>query len=427
MVETVRAMGTSKFGSSTRWERSRTSCKADADLKGKYGWAPLNEHEAVVKLLLITGKVDADSKDKDGRTPLSWAAENGHEAVVKLLLNRGKVDVNSKDKRRRTPLSWTAANGHDAVAKLPPLKSTSVIQQHSTHKLTANFGVAAHPTWRDISHTIAQDRVVGYNGASIYLFSQFSDIEVFKLLRKHAIRSTFYLIAKNVQNMRAKYSVTDADLYIFDETGFMMGMITPSMVVTRAERRGGAKTAQPGRWEWAGGLEWLLRYLISNNAQNHEAKRLQLTKRALVICQGSTDVAGPATVDQLIPGAASQSRQPHESRSRENRGSNSPVAADTGAALVAGEFVSDALFRVVLGGVVGPRPAAAIGICVDINDLAHRVKVAGARAQSASSRRREGVAGSGDGGGEGAKRKEEECGGGRKGELHCSVVALLES
>lgn len=33
----------------------------------------------------------------------------------------------------------------------------------------------------------------------LYRFSQFSDIEVFKPLKKHAIRSTFYLIAKNVQ------------------------------------------------------------------------------------------------------------------------------------------------------------------------------------------------------------------------------------
>lgn len=33
----------------------------------------------------------------------------------------------------------------------------------------------------------------------LYIFSQFSDIEVFKPLRKHAIRSTFDLIAKNVQ------------------------------------------------------------------------------------------------------------------------------------------------------------------------------------------------------------------------------------
>lgn len=33
----------------------------------------------------------------------------------------------------------------------------------------------------------------------LYSFSRFSDIEVFKPIKKHAIRSTFYLIAKNVQ------------------------------------------------------------------------------------------------------------------------------------------------------------------------------------------------------------------------------------
>jgi len=38
-----------------------------------------------VKLLLDTGKVEVDSKDIYGQTPLSWAAQYGHEAVVKLL------------------------------------------------------------------------------------------------------------------------------------------------------------------------------------------------------------------------------------------------------------------------------------------------------------------------------------------------------
>ncbi|KAK4095781.1 hypothetical protein N658DRAFT_511772 [Parathielavia hyrcaniae] len=41
------------------------------------------------KLLLGTGKVDVDAKDKAGRTPVSWAAENGYKAVVKLLLGTG--------------------------------------------------------------------------------------------------------------------------------------------------------------------------------------------------------------------------------------------------------------------------------------------------------------------------------------------------
>jgi ankyrin repeat protein len=62
-------------------------------------WAAGNGHEAVVKLLLETGKVDVDSKE---------AAEGGHEAVVKLLLETGKVDVDSKDKYGQTPLSWAA-------------------------------------------------------------------------------------------------------------------------------------------------------------------------------------------------------------------------------------------------------------------------------------------------------------------------------
>jgi ankyrin repeat protein len=33
----------------------------------------------------LPGDVAADSKDKDGRTPLSLAAAMGHEAVAKLL------------------------------------------------------------------------------------------------------------------------------------------------------------------------------------------------------------------------------------------------------------------------------------------------------------------------------------------------------
>ena len=49
-----------------------------------------------------------------------------------------------------------------------------------------------------------------------------------------------------VENMRAKYGVLDCDFYNFDETGFMMGVICPAMVVTRADRRGRGKAVQPG-------------------------------------------------------------------------------------------------------------------------------------------------------------------------------------
>ncbi|KAI9780188.1 MAG: hypothetical protein M1816_003160 [Peltula sp. TS41687] len=97
--------------------------KVDADSRDKDGrtplsWAAGNGQEAIVKLLLATGNVDADSRDKNGRTPLWWAAINGHEAVVKLLLATGNVDADSRDNDGRTPLWWAARKGYEAVVKL---------------------------------------------------------------------------------------------------------------------------------------------------------------------------------------------------------------------------------------------------------------------------------------------------------------------
>ncbi|KAL8402645.1 hypothetical protein RB596_009127 [Gaeumannomyces avenae] len=79
--------------------------------------AAVNGHEAVVKQLLATGSVDVDSKDNFGWTPLSLAARRGHEAVVKQLLATGSVDVDSKDNYGWTPLSLAAESGHEAVVK----------------------------------------------------------------------------------------------------------------------------------------------------------------------------------------------------------------------------------------------------------------------------------------------------------------------
>lgn len=54
---------------------------------------------------------------------------------------------------------------------------------------------------------------------------------------------------KLVENMKAKYGIQDGDFYDFDETGFMMGVISASMVVTRADRKRISKSIQPGNRE----------------------------------------------------------------------------------------------------------------------------------------------------------------------------------
>jgi ankyrin repeat protein len=97
--------------------------KVDADIKDNDGRTPLclaagTGNEAVIKLLLEIGEVDINSSCKKGQTPLLWAARNGHEAVIKLLLATGKTDTDSRDNDGRTPLSWAAENGCKAVIKL---------------------------------------------------------------------------------------------------------------------------------------------------------------------------------------------------------------------------------------------------------------------------------------------------------------------
>ena len=54
-----------------------------------------------------------------------------------------------------------------------------------------------------------------------------------------------------VQNTVAKYGIQESDIWNFDETGFMMGVISSAMVVTTSDGRGKAKMAQPGNREWA--------------------------------------------------------------------------------------------------------------------------------------------------------------------------------
>jgi hypothetical protein len=53
-----------------------------------------------------------------------------------------------------------------------------------------------------------------------------------------------------VQNTIAKYGICDEDIYNFDETGFMMGVITTAMVVTSSDGRARVKKIQPGNREW---------------------------------------------------------------------------------------------------------------------------------------------------------------------------------
>jgi hypothetical protein len=80
-----------------------------------------------------------------------------------------------------------------------------------------------------------------------------------------------------VRNVKAKYGIVDDDIYNFDETGFIMGIIFAGMVVTTSDGHGKAKLAQPGNREWAtviqgvNALGWTIPPFIILAAQYHLA------------------------------------------------------------------------------------------------------------------------------------------------------------
>jgi hypothetical protein len=60
------------------------------------------------------------------------------------------------------------------------------------------------------------------------------------------IRGWFTLLSNTI----AKYGIQESDIYNFDETGFMMGIISTATVVTSSEKAGRANSKQPGNREW---------------------------------------------------------------------------------------------------------------------------------------------------------------------------------
>jgi hypothetical protein len=65
------------------------------------------------------------------------------------------------------------------------------------------------------------------------------------------IRPWFQLVHNTIE----KYGILDADIYNFDETGFMMGVISTAKVVTGAERSRRAVLVQPGNREWVTAID----------------------------------------------------------------------------------------------------------------------------------------------------------------------------
>ena len=72
----------------------------------------------MVKLILTNERVDVNSRDNHGLTPLISASQQGKLKTVELLLSDERVDVNAKDYKGYRPIEWAVNNRHYDVAKL---------------------------------------------------------------------------------------------------------------------------------------------------------------------------------------------------------------------------------------------------------------------------------------------------------------------
>ncbi|KAK4197426.1 hypothetical protein QBC40DRAFT_207094 [Triangularia verruculosa] len=110
----------------------------DANSKDSKGQTPLHHLVRSIskersvecfRLLFDTGDLELDHSDEDGQTPLHLAAKSYGDAaleLIKFLLNSGRVEVDRKDNKGRTPLSFAAQCGHVDIVKL--LLATDTIQ-----------------------------------------------------------------------------------------------------------------------------------------------------------------------------------------------------------------------------------------------------------------------------------------------------------
>ena len=53
-----------------------------------------------------------------------------------------------------------------------------------------------------------------------------------------------------VRNVITKYDILDSDIYNFNKTGFLMGMLNHAKVVTTSNHKNKPRTKQPNNHEW---------------------------------------------------------------------------------------------------------------------------------------------------------------------------------
>ncbi len=102
MLAAHAADGPSFVNHQNEWGQSALAC------------ACANGHKTIAASLLAVG-ADANLANKEGNSALHWACLMGQLECVKLLVESGKVDLNLRNRLGRTALDESYDRGHSAV------------------------------------------------------------------------------------------------------------------------------------------------------------------------------------------------------------------------------------------------------------------------------------------------------------------------
>ncbi|GFF53965.1 isoform Er10 of ankyrin-1 [Aspergillus udagawae] len=92
------------------WSKGVGQLPGELDRSGILFFVAEHGQVGIMKVLFAKG-FEPEAQTNTGRTTLSIAAEHKQIEVIRLLLSTGKVDVNSKDQDGRTPLWWAMTRG----------------------------------------------------------------------------------------------------------------------------------------------------------------------------------------------------------------------------------------------------------------------------------------------------------------------------
>ncbi|KAF7177619.1 hypothetical protein CNMCM7691_005948 [Aspergillus felis] len=92
------------------WSKGVGQLPGELDRSGILFFVAEHGQAGIMKMLFADG-FEPEARTNTGRTPLSIAAEHKQIEVIRLLLSTGKIDVNSKDQGGKTPLWWAMTHG----------------------------------------------------------------------------------------------------------------------------------------------------------------------------------------------------------------------------------------------------------------------------------------------------------------------------